>query len=100
MKICMNCGNPNEDFHTKSENLLDPNSCWNRAESEPIFVLRANDPEAPNIIVLWAAKYMLAKSYIGKLTPTQIKKYRDAMEIANLMRDWRIKKGLDDDIAF
>lgn len=87
---------------TKDENILNPNTCWNRAEpDEPIFVLRANDPAAPVTVVMWAARYLIDKGGMRNMTPAQIEKYHDAMGLAKLMRDWRIKKqGLDDDIPY
>ena len=41
---------------SKAEVLRNPSSCLNKANpNEPIFVLRANDPIAAQIIRLWAA---------------------------------------------
>jgi hypothetical protein len=40
----------------KCQELMQPNSCLNKAgANEPIFVLRANDPCAPQLVRLWAA---------------------------------------------
>jgi hypothetical protein len=45
----------------KRDELSNPNSCLNKAmNDEPIFVLRANDPCAPDTIRAWAD---LAKDY-------------------------------------
>lgn len=91
---------------TKLENILGPNSCWNKAESdEPVFVLRANDPVAPASIIIWAQQYMSNKGGYYCMTPEQIAKYNDAMKTAEDMRAWRNAKskarfGNDDDIPF
>lgn len=91
---------------TKTENILDPNSCWNKAENdEPIFVIRANDPAAPDQIIIWANRYMLDKGGYRQMTPEQIAKYNEAMRTAEAMRRWKTEKlkqqfGGDDDIPF
>lgn len=91
---------------TKAENILDPNSCWNRAENdEPVFVLRANDDVAPANIILWAQQYMSSKGGYYRMTPAQVAKYNDAMNTAQAMKEWRAAKlkerlGGDDDIPF
>lgn len=87
---------------TKAENILNPNSCWNRAEpDEPVFVLRANDPTAPAAVMLWAARYLIDKGGMRNMNPAQSAKYHDAIDLANLMYDWRTKKQrVDDDIPF
>lgn len=91
---------------TKTENILNPNSCWNRAEAdEPVFVLRANDPTSAANITIWAQQYMSSKGGYHCLNPKQIAKYNDAMNCAQAMRDWQIAKrkqllGSDDDIPF
>ncbi len=87
---------------TKTENILDPASCWNKAENdEPVFVLRANDPVAPANIILWAQQYLSSKGGYHRLTLAQAEKYNRAMNTAQAMKEWRNKKiGLDDDIPF
>lgn len=41
---------------SKVRNLLQPDSCWNRAElNEPVFVLRGKDALAPAVVRLWAS---------------------------------------------
>lgn len=38
----------------KRKELSDPNSCINRAEDdEPVFVLRAKDPIASQVVLYW-----------------------------------------------
>lgn len=62
----------------KSEELNDPNSCLNRAEDdEMLFVLRAKDPAAPNVIRFWVQhRYQLG------LNCPEDKKVAEALECA------------------
>lgn len=87
---------------TKTENILDPNSCWNRVgPDEPVFILRANDDTARNLIILWAVSYMQSKGGYHRMTAAQIAKYNDAMNVAQAMKDWKFAKlRLEDDIPF
>lgn len=91
---------------TKTENILDPNSCWNRAEpGEPVFILRANDPVAPANIILWAQQYLSSKGGYYRMSPAQVEKYNSAMNTAEAMKQWQAGKraaqfGTDDDIPF
>lgn len=65
---------------TKTENLLSPSSCLNKARNdEPLFVLRANDPTAPQTVRLWAA--MNAE----RRNPDKI---NDALRVADSMEKW------------
>ena len=82
---------------TKADNILNPSSCWNRASNdEPIFVLRATDPSAPDFVTLWANRYVLAKGGFMRMTPEQQAKYYEALRVANEMREW----FEEDDIPF
>lgn len=94
---------------TKTENILDPNSCWNRAESEePVFILRANDDVAPANVILWAQQYLSSKGGLRNMNHTQVAKYENALQIARQMREWRHTKlfgkpgsgNHEDDIPF
>jgi len=68
---------------TKTENILSPQSCWNRAENdEPIFVLRSTDPAAPDIVRTWAALY---KHRTGLRDSDSLQKYNDALNVAAAM---------------
>lgn len=41
---------------TRTKELADPTSCINKAnDDEPVFVLRAKDPLAPDVIRAWCA---------------------------------------------
>ena len=66
--------------------------CYEAAEDdEPIFVLRANDPLAPDIVDEWAKRYSKGKwtAQDEQLTPRQIDKWIAANECARLMREWQ-----------
>lgn len=75
----------------KRDEIFKPNSCLNNAEdTEPIFVLRANDPVAPHIVRSWAAEYRSEKmKTTGKLTEAQKAKYQEALNLANEMETWK-----------
>lgn len=78
----------------KSEEISNPESCLNRAaDDEPVFVLRANDLSAPTIVRLWAQDYAFEKGGVGKMTPKQLIKFNESIDVANKMENWhRIKK--------
>jgi hypothetical protein len=78
---------------TKQENIVDPKSCWNRAGlDEPVFVLRANDPSAPDTIIMWANRY--------RMRGGRLEKFHEAIAAAQAMRDWYNKHVIEDDIPF
>lgn len=81
---------------TKDENVLNPNSCWNKAaNNEPVFVLRAHDPLAAELVTLWAHRYKLSKGDWQRMTPEQQQKFADALTVAREMQQWQ-----DEDIPF
>lgn len=85
---------------TKTDNIVNPNSCWNKAANdEPIFVLRAHDGVAADLVVMWANKYALSKGGYARMNEAQQAKYREALQCAQEMRIW-FQKILDDDIPF
>lgn len=57
---------------------------------EPIFVIRANDPNAPAVVSAWARDYIVAKGGWGVMTELQKAKYTEAMDIASHMRIWQM----------
>jgi hypothetical protein len=60
--------------------------CYDRADpEEPIFVLRANDPLAPEIVREWARSY--SKSCLDP------KKFASALDCANQMEEWWLKRN-------
>ena len=82
----------------KSNEIQSPSSCLNSAASdEPIFVLRANDELASDIVREWARRYALSKLIINSslaMTGLQIyqhHKYDEALELADQMDRWRLK---------
>lgn len=66
----------------KKDEMSDPNSCLNKAaEDEPVFVLRAQDLTAPEVIREWVAR---ASAY-GMISK---EKSDDALAVAALMEMW------------
>jgi len=67
----------------KRDELADPNSCLNRADSaEPIFVLRGSDPLTPKLIEDWAARAVLASVH-------EFEKCKAAVRFAAYVRAWQ-----------
>ena len=65
----------------KSEELNNPNSCFNKvAPDEPIFILRAQDAYAPELVRYWAEL-----AHFGNVNPAKVTEARD---IADLMEAW------------
>ena len=75
----------------KRDELANPNSCINKAgDDEPVFVLRAHDPAAPEIVREWADAYASRKEEKGGvMTDEQRAKYREAIELAQKMETWQ-----------
>lgn len=85
---------------TKLENILNPNSCWNKAtHDEPVFVLRSTDYQAPAAVIAWANRYVMDKGGWVNMSEAQRTKYFDALAVAQAMRDFN-SKIIDDDIPF
>lgn len=77
----------------KVEELTDPISCLNRAAmDEPLFVLRANDANAPAIVQKWAADYLDRKQREGHWNEDCQLKWETAVSIAAQMIEWRKQK--------
>lgn len=72
-------------------------SCLNKAgDLEPIFVLRANDELASEIVRVWASRYKVQKmgenfdsTGSAALTEKQLEKYNEARALANWMDTYR-----------
>jgi hypothetical protein len=58
------------------------------ADSEPYFILRAQDRLAPELVEAWAIE--------AELNGCAPAKVRDAREIAKAMRNWSGKKKMPD----
>lgn len=66
----------------KRQELSDPTSCLNQAApGEMVFVLRANDPIAPQVVRYWANESLQRGIHLGKL--------EDAEACAATMEAWR-----------
>lgn len=85
----------------KEQELLNPNSCLNKAANgEPIFVLRANDVNASDLVTVWAIKYMNNKGGWAKMDARQQAKFTEALHCAHTMKEWRKSVKFDEDIPF
>lgn len=84
---------------TKQQELID--GCFARAvDDEPLFVLKATDELAPEIVREWARRYLLSKLHfvltdLGEPIRTpeihvaRVQKYQEALELADQMDAWR-----------
>ena len=64
--------------------------CYAAAEDdEPIFVLRANDPIAPKVILYWASLY---DHNHPNRTADQLDKLTTALMTAEDMAQWKIRR--------
>jgi len=71
----------------KSKEIAGP-SCLTRADDdEPLFVLRANDDLAPDIVRRWANLYISSKGVLA--STQQIAKFAEAMMLATEMEKWK-----------
>ena len=79
----------------KRDELSIGTSCLSRAShDEPIFVLRAHDPIAAEIVRQWARDYRYAKTDAnGRTTDRQHTKFLEAMTLADQMDKWREKQA-------
>jgi hypothetical protein len=78
----------------KRDELASPNGCLGAAaDDEPLFVLRANDEEAPGLVRHWAERYRESKLRSGGLTARQQAKYEEALQLAGQMEAWRAGRG-------
>lgn len=77
----------------KRDELATQTSCLNRAaDDEPIFVLRANDENAPAAVIGWTRDYIYAKGGWDKMTELQKKKIEEATSLAGKMRVWKMQQ--------
>jgi hypothetical protein len=74
----------------KFQEIADARSCLNHAENEePVFVLRANDENAPDSIRHWVHLYVFSKGGYLRMNATQRAKADEAYAVARQMEDWR-----------
>jgi hypothetical protein len=71
----------------KADELRGPSCLTRAADDEPLFVLRANDDLAPNIVREWAHEYLLRKR--GNFTPQNSAKFLEALQLALDMERWK-----------
>lgn len=85
---------------TKADNILDRDSCWNKAKiDEPVFVLKATDDIASATVIMWCANYLRSKGGWEQMSMVQRAKYNEALACAAAMNAHRLKH-FDDDIPF
>lgn len=74
----------------KSDEIKGPSCLTNATDDEPVFVLRANDELAPDIVRLWAAMYKHQKQAACRngLNYDQIAKHKEALNLADQMDHW------------
>ena len=78
---------------TRSENLSDPNSCFNKANNdEPIFVLRAKDLTSIQVIAYWI--HLRIQSKMNTRLDTKMQNARELM--AEMEKYARKTRCLDD----
>jgi len=70
---------------TKAENLSNPNSCFSKAaDDEPIFVLRAHDKLASEVVRFWAS--------LAEENGTPYETTEGAKRVAMKMEKWPTRK--------
>jgi hypothetical protein len=72
----------------KTQELAGPSCLTAAADDEPLFVLRANDELAPEIVRRWAYAYYNAKGGQFRMTPPQLAKCDEAFALARAMERW------------
>jgi hypothetical protein len=78
----------------KRVELMNPVSCLNSAEpDEPVFVLRADDVNAPKTIRNWASHYFDEKGGWDKMSNGQRAKYCEALQSADDFESWKTLQG-------
>jgi hypothetical protein len=78
----------------KRVELANPVSCLNSAEpDEPVFVLRANDVNAPKTIRNLASHYFDEKGGWDKMSNGQRAKYCEALQSADDFESWKTFQG-------
>jgi hypothetical protein len=71
----------------KSKEIAGPSCLTSAADDEPVFVLRANDELAPQIVRCWAERYLTQKFH--DISPRQIDKVKEAYFLAKQMEEWK-----------
>jgi hypothetical protein len=72
----------------KREEIQNPSSCLNKARpDEPVFVLRAQDKFAPDLVDQWADR--------AELNGTAPSKVDEARKLADQMRLWPVRRFPD-----
>ncbi len=74
-------------------------SCLNKsADNEPIFVLRAHDSIASDVVREWVILYQMKKTANGRRMDLREElKCAEAIVLADLMDSWRIEQSVKSD---
>lgn len=74
----------------KRDELKGPSCLTHAADEEPLFVLRANDELAPQLVRDWARRYLVQKDRpTGAASAQQLAKVDEALELAQQMETWK-----------
>jgi hypothetical protein len=74
------------------DEIKGPSCLTNAADDEPVFVLRANDEIAPEVVLYWAGLYTQRKMLErggDQLTAKQLAKREEAVRLADQMTAWK-----------
>lgn len=77
----------------KSKELTGPSCLTNAEDDEPLFVLRANDELAPQLVREWASRYRASKGGQMMMNERQASKYNEALHLALNMEDWKAEQA-------
>jgi hypothetical protein len=79
---------------TKADELSNPQSCLNRsADDEPLFVICGRDQLSSDAVRDWAIRFRDMRMDLGTWDATAQEKYKDAVECARRMANWRESHG-------
>lgn len=74
----------------KFDEIQKSTSCLNKASlDEPVFVLRAHDELASDVVRSWAMRYHKKHNQAGTLNFTRRHKFAEAMTLADEMDEWK-----------
>jgi hypothetical protein len=73
----------------KKELIAGPSCLTAAADDEPVFLLRAHDELAPEVVRYWAQLYGMSKSAAGLMTTKSVTKRSEAFDCAMAMKQWK-----------
>lgn len=73
--------------------------CLGRSQDDEfVFILCARDPDAPAAVKEWASRYKARHRYNGTFDERRQVKYREAIDCANQMEEWRMNQTHPDQV--